>query len=142
MIRRGELEFSKFGRADPPKWIARRTSRIDRRATEEVQLDAVVRIVVFHRGILDADLNLETGFFKTFPRGRGFGRFAGLHLATWEFPKTGQRNIRRPPADQEPALMLDDGDGDLGSRHLSLAPTPHSLLFISSSNRPGEPMML
>ena len=53
---------------------------------EEVQLDAIVRIVVLDGGALGANLNSDAGFFETFSCGRGFGRFTGLQLAAGKLP--------------------------------------------------------
>lgn len=98
-IRGGKFERCEYRSSNPAERFARWANRIDGSAVEEVQLDAVVRVIVLDGGVLDGNLNRDAGFFETFSCGGVFGRFAGLQLAAGKFPQSGQRHVRRSLAD-------------------------------------------
>src|SRR5262245_11816123 len=91
-------------------------------ASNEEKLHAVMIIVLDVLGVAKKRLDRESGLFEALADGGRFGRFAGFKFAAGKFPQARQGHALGPLADQEAAIVLDDGDGD-GCRRLNDATT-------------------
>jgi hypothetical protein len=115
-VRLGKWQTGQLGGSNPAKRLARRSTRIDRCTAEKVQLDAIMRIIVLNDRALVDDLRGQPCLLETLTGHSRFRRFAGLHFASGKLPQASQRHIRRTLPDQKTAIVLDDGNGDPGSR--------------------------
>jgi hypothetical protein len=83
-----------------------------RAAGDEVEVDGGVVVGFGVRWVFEERFDLEAGFFEAFADGRLRGCFAGVDFAAGEFPIAGERDAGGTLADEEAAVVLDDGDGD------------------------------
>lgn len=109
----GKRQFRQHPASHPAKgrlWLIGRARR--QAASNEKELHAVVIICLHKLGIPRERLHQEAGLFPAFADRGGFGRFAGLDLASRKFPESRQRHSRGALAHEEFAVVLNHGNGD------------------------------